>query len=159
MIYRFIPYRVTSWGLYEYFDAWQFPVSLTLYSYTVLAMTDALSELCIPKHYDLPLYTLSGNILGPLWIFWCMAVPVSLTLCSYTVLAMTDVSNAIAGAFLSSYLSDCAIAGAFLSSYLSNKFRSWLTPQQSQFPGLWYTGLDPILHSFLRRSFGPYSWV
>ena len=119
------------------------PVSLALYSYTVLAMTDALSELCIPKHYDLPLYTLSGNILGPLWIFWCMAVPVSLTLYSYTVLAMTDVSN--------------AIAGAFLSSYLSNKFRSWLTPQQSQFPGLWYTGLDPILHSFLRRSFGPYS--
>ena len=157
MIYRFIPYRVTSGGLYEYFDAWQFPVSLALYSYTVLAIIDALSDLCISKHYDLPLYTLSGNILGPLWIFWCMAVLVSLTLYSYTVLAIIDVSNAIAGALLSSYLSDCAIAGALLSSYLSDKFRSWLTPQQSQFPGLWYTGLDPILHSFLRRSFGPYS--
>ena len=48
----------------------------------------------------------------------------------------------------------CAIVGASLSSYLSDKFRSWLTPQQSQFPGLCYTGLDSILHSFLPRSSG-----
>ena len=44
MIYRFIPYRVTSGGLYEHFDVWQFSVSLTLCSYTVLAMTDVLAS-------------------------------------------------------------------------------------------------------------------
>ena len=44
MIYRFIPYRVTSGGLYEHFDVWQFPVSLTLCSYAVLAMTGVLAS-------------------------------------------------------------------------------------------------------------------
>ena len=44
MIYRFIPYRVTAGGLYEHFDVWQFSVSLTLCSYTVLAMTDVLAS-------------------------------------------------------------------------------------------------------------------
>ena len=117
------------------------PMSSYLSSRVVMNTRNFFSELCITKHYDLPLYSLSGNIRGPLWTFWCMAVS-----CEPHFMPIYRTSD--------DWCTNI-IAGAPMSSYLSNKFRSWLTPQQSQFPGLWYTGLESILHSFLPRSSGP----